>query len=112
MAQTTIPMYKPLGTIHVKPEDQRVAENITADANVIILKMGVQLKGFDGQPTRLRGIRAIVKTTGMTPPITPIPNESEVQTVWLEGQALQINENTSVTFLDEGLIDYGIMETI
>ena len=97
-------LYIPYGAIRVEIDTSYSTSNIPTGADVVYLSRGVRISDEFGEKTPLRGLRMIVTTTGLTPPVTPIPN---VPIIWHEGTYMAFVSGYSYKFLDDGIVSYG-----
>ena len=97
-------LYIPYGAMRVEVDTSYSSDNVPNGADVVLLARGVRINDEFGEKTPLRGLRMIVTTTGLTPPLTPIPN---VPVIWHEGTYMAFVSGYSYKFLDDGIVSYG-----
>ena len=103
MAQTKY--YKPYGALEVLANHQYTAANIPSTANIVELLRGVRITDQVGEKTRNWGVRVVINPVGITPATTPLDN---IPFIWKEGTFLIFDTNFIYTFLDKGIVGYGI----
>jgi hypothetical protein len=97
-------LYIPYGAMRVEVDTSYSSDNVPNGADVALLARGVRISDEYGEKTPLRGLRMIVTTSGLTPPLTPIPN---VPIIWHEGTYIAFASGYSYKFLDDGIVSYG-----
>ena len=102
MAQ--IGYFTPYGGLQVKVDTEYSKDNIPAQADVVVLTRGVRIYDETDSKTPLRGVRVLVTTTGLTAPVTPLPN---IPIVWYEGRDFVFSVDSTYKFLDKGIVAYG-----
>jgi len=103
MAQAVVFTPDIFGALEIKKNKTYTSDNITADANIVILTTGVQLyKGIKN----IRGIRVVVTNSNVTDAVSPLSN---IPFFWEEGKPLKFNADSTYMFLDDGVVAYGVM---
>lgn len=100
-------LFTPYGSLFVKKDTSYTSADIPLEANVVFLSRGVRIQDEVGVDTRLRGLRVIVSVTGLTAPANPTPPPN-IPMVWHEGTYLAFLATGTYTFLDDGVVTYGL----
>ena len=96
-------------TINVKKDTSYTKDNANAESTVVRIARGVKITDEDGNKTPIRGLRVKIEVSGLTAPVTPLPN---VPAVWKEGDYQKFHANGTYTFYDDGIIEIGEYTTI
>lgn len=99
-----INVFKPMGSLEVFPDETYNNTNITSAANVVRLSLGSRIKDNDGKDTPIRGVRMRI-TNNETVATNPVPN---VPFIWYEGEFLYFDPDYTYTFLNYGVVAYGL----
>lgn len=98
MAQ--IDSFIPLGGVYCEANSAWTADNITADAELVQLTLGVRIA--KGSP--VRGARVTISGGTVTPAVTP---KSVTSFIWLEGQFIEFEVGKTYTFSDSAFVTFG-----
>ena len=97
-------LFTPYGGINVKVDTTYDYTNVPAEADIVKLTRGQRIKDEFGNDTKIRGVRVLITTSGLTQGANPIDN---VPIVWHEGDAITFSPDGVYKFLDDGIIAYG-----
>ena len=97
-------LFTPYGGMQVKKDTSYTKDNISADADIVVLTRGVRITDELGNKTKLRGIKMSVSNSVITAPVAPLPN---IPIIWLEGNAFAFDADSTYTFFDDGIVAYG-----
>ena len=103
MAHTTL--FTAYGGLRVKQGETYDYTNVPAECNAVLLTRGVRITDETGSKTSIRGVRVRIVTTGLTAPSVPLDN---VPIVWQEGEYMIFSGDSIYTFMDDGLVAYGL----
>lgn len=100
----TMELISPRGGLLVEPNVTYTSTDVPSALGIdtVTLTRGVRIVDEDGNPTPIRGVRMLVSVVGTTYPKPNIP------TIWFEGQSITFLASTNYTFLDKGLVSFGV----
>lgn len=107
MAQNIL--FTVLGAIRVEKDTKYTPANVPGETTAVRVSRGVRITDEFGQKTRIRGLKVVIAVTEVTAPDVPLPN---VATIMHEGEIEKFSPDGTYTFLDSGIIEYGIYTAI